>query len=107
MDAKTGKVVIRLGEKINFLNAKKLFNDGLKDILVSKESLYGKFLHTDLKINDDEGGVLKIGTELNETVIQQILDANIHTLDISITNSINKGGYLLTTIFNDKNNSKD
>ncbi len=107
IDASNGKVVIKLGDKINYLTAKKLSNDGLKNILVSKESLYGKFLHTDLKINDDEGGVLKIGTELNETVIQQILDANIHTLEISITNSINKGGYLLTTIFNDKNNSKD
>ena len=107
IDASNGKVVIKLGDKINYLTAKKLSNDGLKHILVSKESLYGKFLHTDVKINDDEGGVLKIGTELNETVIQQILDANIHTLEISITNSINKGGYLLTTIFNDKNNSKD
>ena len=107
IDASNGKVVIKLGDKINYLTAKKLSNDGLKNILVSKESLYGKFLHTDVKINDDEGGVLKIGTELNETVIQQILDANIHTLEISITNSINKGGYLLTTIFNDKNNSKD
>ncbi len=107
IDASNGKVVIKLGDKINYLTAKKLSNDGLKNILVSKESLYGKFLHTDVKINNDEGGVHKIGTELNETVIQQILDANIHTLEISITNSINKGGYLLTTIFNDKNNTKD
>ncbi|MBD1139789.1 DNA-directed RNA polymerase subunit beta [Pelagibacterales bacterium SAG-MED38] len=107
IDASNGKVVIKLGDKINYLTAKKLSNDGLKNILVSKESLYGKFLHTDVKINDDEGEVHKIGTELNETVIQQILDSNIHTLEISITNSINKGGYLLTTIFNDKNNTKD
>ena len=107
VDAKNGKVVIKLGDKINFLNAKKLSNEGLKDILVSKESLYGKFLHSDVKINDEENGVLKIGTELNETIINQILEAKIHTLEISVTNSINKGGYLLTTIFNDKNNTKD
>ena len=107
IDAKTGKVVIKLGDKINYLNAKKLSNDGLKDILISKEALYGKFLHKDIKINDEENGVLKIGTELNETVIQQILDANINTLNISTTNSINKGPYLLTTILNDKNNTKD
>ena len=36
-DAKTGEVVIKLGDKINFLNAKKLSNDGLKDILSAKE----------------------------------------------------------------------
>jgi DNA-directed RNA polymerase subunit beta len=107
IDAKTGKVIISVGDKINYLNAKKLFNDGLKDILVTQESMYGKFLHKDIKINDEEGGIFKIGSELNDTIIQQILEANINTLEISITNSINKGPYLLSTIFNDKNNSKD
>ena len=35
-----GKTVIKLGDKINYLKfAKKLANDGLKDILVSRESL--------------------------------------------------------------------
>ncbi len=107
IDAKTGEVVIKLGDKVNFLSAKKLANDGLKDILVSRESLFGKFLHRDIKVNEEEDGVFKIGTELNDTIIQQILDANIHTLQISVTNSINKGPYLLTTILADKNNTKD
>jgi DNA-directed RNA polymerase subunit beta len=107
VDAKTSKVVIKLGDKINYLNAKKLSTDGLKDILVSTESLFGKFLHKDVKVSDEEEGTFMIGTELNDTIIQQILDANIHTLEISITNSINKGPYLLTTILNDKNNTKD
>src|SRR5210317_2154944 len=108
IDAKTGNVVIKLGEKINYLNAKKLANDGLKDILVSRESLYGKFLHKDIKVSDDEDeGTFKIGTEINDAVIQQILDANIHSLDISVTNSINKGPYLLITLLNDKNNTKE
>ena len=106
-NAKTEEVVIKLGDKINFLNAKKLANDGLKDILVTRESLFGKFLHRDVKINDEAEGTFSIGTELNDAVIQQILDANIHTLQISVTNSINKGPYLLTTILNDKNNTKD
>ena len=108
IDAKSGEVVIKLGDKINFLNAKKLANDGLKDILVSRESLFGKFLHRDVKVSDDEEeGTFKIGTEINDTIIQEILDANIYTLQISVTNSINKGPYLLTTILNDKNNNKN
>ncbi len=107
IDAKTGKVVIKLGEKINFLNAKKLANDGLKDILVSRESLFGKILHRNIKISDEEEGTFKIGTELNDTIINQILEAKINSLQISVTNSINKGPYLLTTILNDKNSSKD
>ncbi len=107
IDAKTGKVAIGIGDKINYLNAKKLADGGLKDILISKESLYGKFLHKDVKISDEEGGTFKIGTEINETIIKQILEANITSIEISVTNSINKGPYLLATLLNDKNNNKD
>jgi DNA-directed RNA polymerase subunit beta len=108
IDSKTGKVVIKLGEKINFLSAKKLSSDGLKEILVSQDSLYGKYLHRDVKISDDEEeGVFGIGTELNDTIIKQILEANITTIEISITNTINKGSYLLATILNDKNSNKN
>ncbi len=104
VDAKNGKVVVKLGEKINYLNAKKLHNDGLKEIFVSSNSIYGKYLHKDLLVGDEN---LKIGTELNETIIQKILENNIDTINISSTNTINKGPYLLQTIFNDKNENKN
>ena len=107
IDNKTGNIIIKLGDKVNYLAAKKIANDGLKDILVSQESLYGKYLHRDIKINDDDDGVFAIGTELNDTIIKKILDANITSIEISTTNSINKGPYLLTTLLNDKNNNKD
>ncbi len=104
IDAKNNKVIVKLGEKINFLTAKKLSNDGLKEIFVSSESLYGKFLHRDVKVGED---LFKIGTELNETIISKIIEADIKSLDISRTNSINKGPYLLLSIFNDKNENKN
>ncbi len=104
IDAKNNKVVVKLGEKINFLTAKKLSNDGLKEIFVSSESLYGKFLHRDIAVGED---IFKIGTELNETIISKIIEADIKSLDISRTNSINKGPYLLLSIFNDKNENKN
>ena len=103
-DAKTGKIVIKLGDKINYITAKKLSNDGLKDIFVTHESLFGKFLHKDIKIDEEEN--FKIGTELNDTILKTITDAKISTIEISTTSSINKGPYLLTTIFNDKNENK-
>ncbi len=107
LDAKSQKVVIKLGDKINYLNAKKLSNDGLKEILVSNQSLIGKFLHEDIKLNNEENEILKIGTELNEVLIDKIIGANITKINISVTNPINKGPYLLTTVLNDKNNTKD
>ena len=104
IDAKNSKVVVKLGEKINFLTAKKLSNEGLKEIFVSSESLYGKFLHRDITVGED---AFKIGTELNETIIGKIIEADIKSLDISRTNSINKGPYLLLSLFNDKNENKN
>ena len=43
IDAKSGKTIIKLGDKINYLNAKKLANDGLKDILVSESHCLENF----------------------------------------------------------------
>ena len=103
IDAKSNKVVVKLGKKINFLMAKNLSKDGLKEIYVSNESLYGKFLHKDIQIGDE---YFKIGTELNAAIIQKIIESNIKSIEISKTNSITKGPYLLQTILNDKNDNK-
>jgi len=104
IDAKSNKVVVKLGEKINYLTAKKLANDGLKEIYVSNESLYSKFLHKDITTEKE---TYKIGTELNEIVIQNIVESNIKSIDVSKTNPITKGSYLLQTMLNDKNENKN
>ena len=104
IDAKNNNIVVKLGEKINFLTAKKLSKEGLKEIIVSNESLYGKFLHKDILDGEE---CIKIGTELNETLINKIIEKNIKSIEISKTNSITKGSYLLQTLLNDKNNSKN
>ncbi len=103
IDAKTKKIIVKLGEKINFLSAKKLFNEGLKQIYISNQSLYGKFLQKEIIIGDE---IFPIGTELNEAILQKVIESNNSSLDVAITNSINKGPYLLQTLINDKNNSK-
>ena len=104
IDAKTNKVVVKIGEKINFLQAKKLHNDGLKEIYVSNEYLKNKFLHKSITIGDEK---LIIGTELNDTIIDKIISANLDRITLSKTNSINKGPYILQTIASDKNDNKN
>ena len=104
IDAKNKKIIIKKGEKINFLKAKKLSSDGLKEIYVSNQYLLGKYLIKDVKIDGDE---FKIGSEINETIIEKFVEAKIFNLELAYTNSINKGPYLLQTLFNDKNNSKN
>ena len=104
IDAKNKKVIVKLGEKINFLTAKKLSDGGLKEINVSNLSLYGKFLQREITIGEES---FPIGTELNEIILSKIIKANIYTISVATTNSINKGPYLLQTIFNDKNQTKN
>ena len=104
IDAKTNKVVLKAGEKINFLQAKKLFNDGLKEIFVSKDYLKGKFLHKDIKLGEEN---FKIGTELNDTIIDKLTPENNFSITVSKTNTINKGPYILLSLFNDKNENKN
>ena len=104
IDAKNKKTIIKKGEKINFLKAKKLASEGLKEIYVSNQYLLGKYLIKDVKIGEED---FKIGTELNETIIEKFIEAKIFSLDVAYTNTINKGPYLLQTLLNDKNNSKN
>jgi len=104
IDAKNKKTTIKKGEKVNFLKAKKLSSEGLKEIYVSNQYLFGKYLTKDVKIGEEE---FKIGSELNETIIEKFIEAKVFSLDLAYTNSINKGPYLLQTLFNDKNNSKN
>ena len=106
IDFRNNKVVIKTGEKINFLNAKKLHSDGLKDILVSAESLHGKFLFQKIDLNDNEEK-FEIGTELNQTILDKLIENKIFNLEIAKTNPINKGPYLLVTLLNDKNDTKN
>ena len=104
VNAKTGKIAIKFGDKINFLTAKKLAEQGLKEIYVLNQSLYGKYLHKDIKVGED---VYKIGTEINDTILQKLIESDIKSIDVSVTNAITKGPYLLQTILNDKNENKD
>ncbi len=104
INAKTNKVIVKAGEKVSYLNAKKLADDGLKEIYVTNDSLYGKIIHKDILLGEE---TTKIGTEVDEDLITKLLEFNVFTIEVSKTNSINKGPYLINTIFNDKNDNKN
>ena len=63
-----------------------------------------KYLIKDIKVCEDE---FKIGSELNETIIEKLIESRIYSIEVAYTNTINKGPYLLQTLFNDKHNSKN
>src|SRR3972149_2589732 len=56
IDAKTGKVAIEAGRKVTVRLAKKLADEGLKELLVSDEDLYGRYLAQDI-LNMETGEI--------------------------------------------------
>jgi len=105
IDAKTNKVVVKLGSRTNLSQAQKLYDNGLKDIYVSNDAIYGRFLHNNISLDSEEN--ISVGTEITEEILAKIIENNIKTIQISNTNNINKGPYLLKTILADKNNTKE
>ena len=104
IDAKTNKTAVKLGSRINFVQAKKLFDNGLRDIFVSNEAMYGRFLHKSIEL---EGETISIGSEINDEVLSKVIKSNKNSVLVSDTNNINKGPYVLQTILADKNQTKD
>ncbi len=102
VDADTGNVILTSGQKITPRLAKKFAKDGVKNILVEREYLVGKYLSQDL-INPNNNEIL---AEIGEIITVDMLDT-IMTLGIIFVNvlAINpqSGPYIRNTLFADKN----
>jgi len=107
IDAATGSVVLAEGEKITKRAALKLKEDGLKNILVPVNDLYGRFIAVDM-IDEKTGEIFaEAGDEISENLLKKLEDQgfkSIATLDID---HVNVGAYLRNTLNADKNDSRD
>jgi DNA-directed RNA polymerase subunit beta len=107
IDAKTGKVVAAEGAKMNLRFARKLAEEGLKEILVSEDELVGRYVASDL-INEKTGEIFaEAGDEITIELLKLFADEgmkDIPTLDID---HVNVGAYLRNTLMADKNQSRE
>jgi len=106
IDLKNGKVVLKKGSKINFIIAKKLFDDGLKNVLFTSEYFIGKYIKNNLLNPENKEIFLKSGSVITQDDLDNILKFNISTIEIAEVDPITKGPYLIDTLNVDKNNSK-
>ena len=107
INSTNGKKVLKIGSKINFVIAKKIYDEGLKNILVSSDYFLDKYIKNNL-LNPLTGEIfLKIGSSISKENLDNILELNINTLTIADVDPINKGSYLLDTLNIEKNNSKE
>ncbi len=102
IDAKSGQVVVEAGKKITPRLAKKIAEDGTKELLVLDENLNGQFLADEL-VNPETGEIYaEAGEEINEKLLTALKDVGFKTLNILDIDHLNTGPYIRNTLKADK-----
>src|SRR5690349_13737741 len=106
-DAKSGKVVAEAGVKMTPRVARKLVEEGVKEILVADEDLIGRYLGSDL-INEESGEVyVEAGDEVTESMLKLLADAGITELPVLAIDHVTVGPYVRNTLVIDKNATRE
>ena len=107
IDASNEKVLLKKGSKINIVIAKKLSDNGLKNILVNSEYFLNKYIKSDLIDENKKETFLKSGQSIDQENLDKILNLNINSLNVADIDPINRGSYLIDTLNIDKNFTKE
>ncbi len=102
IDAKTKAVVVEAGKKITPRLAKKIAEDGTKDLLVRDEDLFGRYIADEL-VNEKTGEIFaEAGDEIDEKVLETLKEAGYAKLNLLDIDHINTGAYIRNTLKADK-----
>ena len=102
-----GKKILKKGDKINIVIAKKLHEDGLKNVSVTSDFFIGKYIKNDLAIPETNEVFLKSGSPITQESLDRIQELKIDKIMIADVDPINKGAYLIETFNIDKNTNKE
>jgi len=106
VDAKTGEIVAPAGRKLTKRGAKKLADDGLKNVLISNEEMSERFAAEDI-VNMETGQIYaEAGDELSEEAMELINEAGITEISVLNIDFVNVGPYIRNTLAADKNDSR-
>ncbi len=107
VDAKSGQVVVEAGKKITPRLARKLAEDGLKELLVRDEDLHGAYLADELV--DPKTGLIhgEAGDELDGKLLESLKEAGYAKLRVLDVDHVNTGSYIRNTLKADKAESYD
>ena len=118
VDAKTGEVIAKAGEKVTPRTVKKLIDEGkVSNLLVPFNHIVGKYVAKDI-INEETGAIyVEAGDELtlemdkNGDVIggtlKELLDAGVKSIPVLDIDNINVGPYIRNTMAADKNLNRE
>ena len=107
IDAKTGKVAIEAGRKVTARLAKKLADEGLKELLVSDDDLHGRYLAQDI-VNMETGEIYgEAGEELDAKLLGTLKDLGLKEIPILDIDHVNVGAFIRNTLHIDKNSNTE
>ena len=114
VDAKSGDVIAKAGEKVTPRTVKKLKDDGkVTDLLIPFDRIVGRFVAKDI-INEETGAIyVEAGDELTWEVdkdgdvtggsLKELLDAGVTEIPVLDIDNVNVGAYMRNTMAQDKN----
>lgn len=107
IDAKSGDVLAEAGTKISPRKAKKMAEDGVKEILVQPEDIVSRYVAKDM-IDEKTGIVLyEAGYEIVEEDLDKIDALGISSLPLLDIDHVNIGGYVRNTLEVDKCDTRE
>ena len=107
INAKDESVAVEAGKKLTARAAKKLAEDGLKDLLLTDEEMVGRYFASDL-VNFDTGEIYaEAGDEVTPEHLEQFEEIGIDAFDTIDADHVNIGAYMRTTLAADKNKNRE
>jgi DNA-directed RNA polymerase subunit beta len=103
IDAKSGEVVAKAGEKMTARRARELAEEGVKEVLFSADDLAGKYLAQDI-VNLNTGEIYgEAGDELDAKLLETFKEAKIKEFPILDIDHVTIGAFIRNTLNVDKN----
>ena len=107
VNAKTGDVVAEAGDKLSPRVCRRLEEEGLTDILVHDDELYGRYFAEDI-INEATGEIyVEAGDEIDEEILITLGEAGVKSFGTLAIDHNNIGPYIRNTLAVDKNRSRE
>ncbi len=102
IDAKTGEVVFASGQKISPRAANKAAKDGLSDLLIPTEEIFGRYSAYDL-INEATGQIyIEAGDEVSAENLELLDKAGIDRIELLDIDHVATGAWIRNTLKADK-----
>ena len=107
IDPKNHVVKKKSGSKISLDEAKKLKEEGLKEIFFSDQTIIGKYLAEDI-INESSGEIFfEAGDEITDKDLENLKEKNIKNIKILNIDHVNVGAALRNTVNTDLNLNRE